>query len=99
MLWSQTPASWLIPYARGLYHRSGIAPCPEGFYLVVEIIPYRALCISVCFDDAIHRANGHALRRIVMALALDTGFLIDDIEDAIPFADGFGRALRYACAT
>ena len=25
--------------ARGLYHRSGITPCPEGFYLVVEIIP------------------------------------------------------------
>ena len=20
----------IIPYARGLYHRSGIAPCPEG---------------------------------------------------------------------
>src|SRR6266508_7019077 len=27
--------------ARGLYHRSGITPCPEGFYLVVEIIPFR----------------------------------------------------------
>src|SRR5687767_7628203 len=24
--------------ARGLYHRSGITPCPEGFYLVVVII-------------------------------------------------------------
>jgi len=32
-------ASCWTPYARGLYHRSGIAPCPEGFYLVIEIIP------------------------------------------------------------
>jgi hypothetical protein len=30
--------------ARGLYRRSGIAPCPEGLYSVVEIIPnYSAL--------------------------------------------------------
>jgi len=25
-------------FARGLYHRSGITPCPEGFYSVVRII-------------------------------------------------------------
>ena len=59
--------------ARGLYHRSGIAPCPEGFYLVFEIIPVSAAncknlicghgyCISqLRFDDAIDRANAHTL--------------------------------------
>ena len=25
--------------ARGLYHRSGITPCPEGYYSVVSILP------------------------------------------------------------
>ena len=85
--------------ARGLYHRSGIAPCPEGFYLVDEIIPYRAFCVSVCFDDAIDRANANALGRIVVTHALDTGCLVNHISDAIAFADGFGRAFRYACAT
>jgi len=67
--------------------------------LVVEIIPYRALRISVCFDDAIDRANTDALGRIVMAFAFDAGSLVDYIEDAIAFADGFGRAFRHACAT
>ena len=84
--------------ARGLYHRSGITPCPEGFYLVVEIIPYRALRISVRFDNAIDGADGHALGGIVMALAFDTGGLIDHIGDAIAFADGFGGAFGYARA-
>jgi hypothetical protein len=76
-----------------------MSPCPEGFYLVVEIIPDRALCISVCFDDAIDRADSHALGGVSMALAFDTGGLIDHIEDAIAFADGFGRAFGYASAT
>ena len=66
--------------------------------MVVEIIPYRALSISVCFDDAIDRAHGDALGGIVMALTLDTGLLIDHIKDAIAFADRFGWAFRYACA-
>jgi hypothetical protein len=35
----------------------------------------------------------------MMALAFDTGGLIDHISDAIAFADGFGRAIGYACAT
>jgi hypothetical protein len=34
-----------------------------------------------------------------MALAFNTGSLVDDICDAITFADGFGWAFRYACAT
>src|SRR5512145_1131258 len=89
----------VVATARGLYHRSGIAPCPEGFYLVVKIIPYWALCISVRFDNAIDGADSHALGGIVMALAFDTGGLIDHIGDAIAFGDGFGRAFRYACAT
>jgi hypothetical protein len=32
--------------ARGLYRRSGIAPCPEGFYLIVEIISQFALTMQ-----------------------------------------------------
>jgi len=46
--------SWAIPPI-------GNCTLPRRFYLVVEIIPYRALCISVCFDDAIDRANSDAL--------------------------------------
>ena len=72
---------------------------PRRFYLVVEIIPYRALRISVRFDNAIDGADSHALGGIVMALAFDTGGLIDHIEDAVAFADGFSRAFRYARAT
>jgi hypothetical protein len=34
-----------------------------------------------------------------MTLAFDTGSLIDYIGDAITFANGFGRAFRYARAT
>jgi hypothetical protein len=65
----------------------------------VEIIPYRALYISVRFDNAINGADSHALGGIVMALAFDTGGLINNIQNAIPFADGFSRALWYARAT
>ena len=80
--------------ARGLYHRSGITPCPEGFYLVVEII-----ISQLCFDDAIDRANADALGGIVVSDTFDTGSLVDHVGDAIAFADGFGRAFGYACAT
>jgi hypothetical protein len=34
-----------------------------------------------------------------MALAFDTGGLINNIQNAIPFADGFSRAFWYARAT
>lgn len=34
----------------------------------------------------------------MMALALDTGVLVDDIRDAITFADRLGRAFGYASA-
>ena len=92
----QTPKCHI---ARGLYHRSGITPCPEGFYLIVEIIPYRARCISVRFDDAIDRADADALGGIMVTLAFDAGSLINDVGDAIAFADRFGRAFGYARAT
>jgi hypothetical protein len=75
-----------------------MSPCPEGFYLVVEIIPYRALGISVRFNDAIDRADGNALGRIVMSLAFYTGRLVDHIGDAIAFANGFGWAFGYTRA-
>jgi len=34
-----------------------------------------------------------------MAFALDACFLVDDVGDAIAFANGFGWALGYARAT
>ena len=34
-----------------------------------------------------------------MAFAFDAGSLVDHIENAIAFADGFGWAIGYACAT
>jgi len=84
--------------ARGLYRRSGIAPCPEGFYLVVEIIPVTGTITQLRFNDAIYRTDGNALGRIVMAFAFDAGCLVDNIQNAIAFADGFGGTFRYACA-
>lgn len=44
------------------------------------------------FDDAFHWADGDALRRVMMTFAFNAGFLIDDIQDAVTFADGFGGA-------
>jgi hypothetical protein len=34
-----------------------------------------------------------------VALAFDAGFLIDDVQNTIAFADGFGRAFGQACST
>src|SRR5512140_3011532 len=48
-------------------------------------------------DDALNRANRDALRRVMMALALHTGCLVDDIQHAITFADRLGWALGNAC--
>ena len=78
--------------ARGLYHRSGIAPCPEGRYLVVPIIT------QLRFDDALDRAGCLAARGVVMADALDTGGLVDHVQAAVAFADGFGGAIGHARA-
>jgi hypothetical protein len=66
-------------------HQAGV--CLQVFY------------ISVCFDDAINRANADALGGIVMSLALNAGSLINDIGDAIAFANRFGRAIGYTRAT
>jgi hypothetical protein len=87
-----------------------MSPCPEGFYLVVEIIPCHAQIMklaltgtlygtSLCFDDAIDRANSDTLGGIVVANTFDAGSLVDHIENTIAFADGFGWAFGYACAT
>jgi hypothetical protein len=75
-----------------------MAPCPEGFYLVIEIIPYRVRCFSVRFNDAIDRTDSDTLGGIVVTFAFNAGGLVDHIKDAIAFADGFGRAFGYACA-
>ena len=54
---------------------------------------------SLCFDDAIDWADTDALGGIGVTDALNAGSLIDHIENTIAFADGFGRAFGYACAT
>jgi hypothetical protein len=64
--------------------RAGV--CPRAFY------------ISVRFDNAIDWADGYALGRIVMTFALNAGFLINNIQNAIAFTDRFSRALRDARA-
>jgi len=78
--------------ARGLYRRSGIAPCPEGYYLVVCIIT------QLRFDDALDRAGADTFWRISVTFAFDAGCLVDNIQNAVAFADGFGGTFRYACA-
>jgi len=34
----------------------------------------------------------------VVTFALNTGLLVDDVQNAVAFADGFGRTFRYARA-
>jgi len=51
------------------------------------------------FDDALDRADRSALGRVVVTDTFHTGALVDDVEDAIAFADGFGRAFWHACTT
>jgi hypothetical protein len=84
--------------ARGLYHRSGIAPCPEGYYLVVKIIPVTGIMTQLGFDDAFDRADFDAFGGVVMSFAFDAGGLVDDVEGAVAFADGFGGAVGDARA-
>jgi len=67
-----------------------VSPCPEGFYSVV-------LIITLCLDDALDRADRHALGCVGVTNTLDTGVSIDDV-DGVAFADGFGRAFRDARA-
>jgi hypothetical protein len=83
-------------------------PAPKVFIWLLRLYPAghkldnlcpRIFYLSVRFDDAINRADANALGRIRMTLALDTGSLVNDIGDAITFADGLRRAFRYACAT
>ena len=68
-------------------------PAPKVFYLVGTIIS------RLRFDDAIDRADTHALGGVMVPDAFDTGGLVDDIQDPIAFADRFGRAFWYARTT
>jgi hypothetical protein len=68
-------------------------PAPKVYYLIGAIIS------RLRFDDAIDRADAHALWGVIVPNAFDTGGLVDDVQDPIAFTDGFGRAFRYACTT
>jgi hypothetical protein len=60
-----------------------------------------ALCKIITqlrFDDALNRANTHALGRIVVTFAFHAGFLIDHVQNAIAFANGLGWTFGDACA-
>ena len=52
----------------------------------------------LCLDDALHRAGTDAFGRIVMAFAFHAGRLIDNVQNAVAFADGFGGTFGDACA-
>ena len=47
--------------------------------------------------NALDRADSHALRRVMVAFAFNTGGLIDHIQNAVALADRLGGALRDAC--
>ena len=48
--------------ARGLYHRSGITPCPEGFIWLLPLdAALHEIITQLRFDDALDRANRLAL--------------------------------------
>jgi hypothetical protein len=68
----------------------GLHPAPKVFMWLIDYI-------RLCFDDALDRADGHALGRIEMAHALDTGGGVDYV-DGIAFGDRVGGALRQAGA-
>jgi hypothetical protein len=70
-----------------------MSPCPEGCYLVVQIIT------QLRFDDTLDRTDRNTLRRIMMTLALDAGFLIDNIGNAVTLVDRLGGTFGYAGAT
>lgn len=50
------------------------------------------------FDDGLHGADVNASGGIVMPLALNAGLLVDHVQDAVAFTDGFGGAFRHARA-
>ena len=50
------------------------------------------------FDDALDRTRADAFGRIVMAFTFHTGVLIDDVQNAVAFADRFSRAFGDARA-
>ena len=54
------------------------------------VISSPALTGWLRFDDALHWAGTYALGRIVVTFAFHTGSLIDDVQNTVAFADGFG---------
>ena len=48
------------------------------------------------FDDAVYWANGNALGGIEVAFAFNAGGLVNHIEGAVTFGDGFGGAIGNA---
>ena len=83
-------------------------PAPKVFIWLLRLYPAghklcnlcpRALYISVGFNDAIDRADADTLGGIEVTFAFHAGGLIDDIRDAIAFADGLSWAFGYTCAT
>lgn len=57
-------------------------------------------CVAyLCFNDALHWAGSDTLGGIVVTFALHTGRLIDNVQNAVTFADGFSGAFGNARAT
>ena len=52
--------------------------------------------MQLCFDNTIDWADGNALGGIEVAFAFNAGGLVDHIEGAVAFGDGFRGAIRYA---
>jgi hypothetical protein len=50
-------------------------------------------------DDALHRAHGDALGRVIVPFALNACSLVNHIQNAIALADRLGGAFRNAGAT
>ena len=95
--------SWAVPPIGNspALRAAQAAPCPEGLYLIVEnyITDQKpGFWLLLSLDDALDRANRDALGRIVMTNAFHASGLIDDVQDAIAFADRFGGTFGHARA-
>lgn len=56
------------------------------------------MILQLGFDDAVDRANRNAHGGVVVSFTFDAGVLVDDVDGAVAFGDGFGRAIGNACA-
>jgi len=86
------------------------SPCPEGFYSIGKIIPANNRLSKhcdgrlsrpgiLCLLDAVDRANRYTLRFIEVTFAFNAGGGVNDVQNAITFADRVGGAFRNASAT